>query len=103
MTDTGKLTCLDAAVRRAMLANSFVRSRTLLEQYGAEVERLLRAGPIGSEDAAQLAKRTRGLFEWLTIMARSSRTRLESELANARRISKYRCAAPRALFRRAQG
>jgi len=94
MTDTDTLASLDAAIRRELLADSFVRSQALLKQYGAELERLLRANA-SPQEASQLAARTRALFEWMTIVAHSARARLDAGLARARRLSQYRVEEPR--------
>jgi hypothetical protein len=94
MTDTDRLTSLDAAIRRELLADSFLRSQALLKQYSAELERLLQANGTSPKEVSQLAARTRALFEWMTLVAHSARARLDASLARARRLSRYRVEEP---------
>jgi hypothetical protein len=92
MTHFTELTRLDNAIRRALLADSFEETRELLARYGAEVERLLVGSPCPG-DVSQIERQTRALFGWMTLVAYSSRARLDARRANLRRVCRYRAAS----------
>jgi len=92
---TSKLTSLDAAIHRAVLADSFTETRALLEQYGAELERVLYERPVRVEDVRDLMGHAQALFQWASVMVQTSRAHLATRLANARGVSRYHAPAAR--------
>jgi predicted component of type VI protein secretion system len=89
MIDARQLNALEDAIRRALGAGSCGRSQELLEQYRAEVERLLRTRPISSDEVAELETRTHALLAWMTIMAHGARARLAARASSARAVRRY--------------
>ena len=94
MTTENKLIALDTALRQAVSRGQFAESAGLLERYGLEVERFLEAGAGSPRQIRQWEQRTRGLYEWLTLMVRSSKARLEMDLEAARRVRRYSAPPP---------
>jgi hypothetical protein len=93
MKPSSKLRSLDVAIRRAVLADEFGESQSLLQDYGAEVERCLREGPVTAEDVRALMDGVNTLVDWVGVMMQVSRSQVAAALANTRHVGRYQHAA----------